>query len=110
MSERYFAVCGRPSHSGGMLQVPETLAERASQDLGAVDNNRIGQLQETIAAVARRWSPTPHSVLPPGKEPRGLAFLTNSPYDALVEVSIKAPQSPRVPLRISPASARNEAS
>jgi streptomycin 6-kinase len=68
MSEPYFAVCGRPGHSGGMLQVPETLAERASQDVGARGGSWIGQLPETIAAVTRRWSLTPHSVLPSGKE------------------------------------------
>jgi streptomycin 6-kinase len=51
-----------------MMQVPKTLAERASQDLGARGGSWIGQLPETIAAVVRRWALTPHSVLPSGKE------------------------------------------
>ncbi len=38
--------------------------------------------------------------------PRGLAILTNSPYDALREVGLKALQSSRVRLRISTASTR----
>jgi streptomycin 6-kinase len=51
-----------------MLQVPETLAERAHRDLGIRGDSWIGQLPEIVAAVVRRWSLTPHSVLPLGKE------------------------------------------
>jgi streptomycin 6-kinase len=51
-----------------MLQVPETLAERARRDLGSRGDSWIGQLPEIVAAVVRRWSLTPHSVLPLGKE------------------------------------------
>jgi serine-type D-Ala-D-Ala carboxypeptidase/endopeptidase len=49
------------------------------------------------------------AVIDTPEAPRGLAILTNSPYDRLVEVSLKALQSPRVRLRISPASTRKEA-
>jgi serine-type D-Ala-D-Ala carboxypeptidase/endopeptidase len=41
---------------------------------------------------------------------RGLAILTNSPYDALLEVGLKALQSSSVRLRISTASTRKKAS
>jgi streptomycin 6-kinase len=67
-----------------MLQVPETLAERANQDLGARGDNWIGQLPETIAAVARRWSLTPHSVLPPGKELSVVIAVTTAAGDPAV--------------------------
>ncbi len=51
-----------------MLQVPETLAERASRDLGARGRSWIEHLPGIIAAAERRWSLTTQSVLPVGKE------------------------------------------
>ena len=50
------------------------------------------------------------AVIDTPQAPRGLAILTNSPYDALLEVGLKALRSSRVRLRISTASTRKEAS
>jgi serine-type D-Ala-D-Ala carboxypeptidase/endopeptidase len=51
------------------------------------------------------------AVLDTPKEPRGLAILTNSPYNAaLLEAGLNALQSARVRLRISTASTRKQAS
>jgi serine-type D-Ala-D-Ala carboxypeptidase/endopeptidase len=50
------------------------------------------------------------AVIDTPKAPCGLAILTNSPYDALLEVGLKALQSSRVRLRISTASTRKAAS
>jgi streptomycin 6-kinase len=67
-----------------MLQVPETLAERASQVLGARGRSWIGQLPETVDAVVRRWSLTPLSVLPLGKELSIVIAVTTAAGDHAV--------------------------
>ena len=61
-----------------MLQMPEALAERASRDLGARGRTWIGDLPEIIAAAERRWSLTPQSVLPVGKELSVVIAVTTS--------------------------------
>ncbi len=67
-----------------MLQVPETLAERASRDLGAEGRGWIGRLPETIAAAERHWSLTRQSVLPVGKELSLLLSVTTATGDCAV--------------------------
>ena len=61
-----------------MLQVPETLAERASQDLGARGRSWVEHLPEVIAAAVRHWSLTPQSALPVGKELSILIAVTTA--------------------------------
>jgi streptomycin 6-kinase len=67
-----------------VLRVPEALAERASRDLGARGDRWIAQLPETIAAVVRRWSLTPHSVFLPGKELSVAVAVTTAAGDSAV--------------------------
>ncbi len=61
-----------------MLHVPQTLAERASEDLGDRGRRWIEHLPEIIAAAEKRWSLTPQSVLPPGKELSVLIAVTTA--------------------------------
>lgn len=61
-----------------MLQVPATLAERASQDLGAEGRSWIEHLPEIITAAQRHWSLTLRSVLPPGRELSVLIAVTTA--------------------------------
>ncbi len=61
-----------------MLQVPETLAQRASRELGAAGRSWIEHLPEIVSAAERRWSLTPHSVLPVGKELSLLIAVTTA--------------------------------
>jgi streptomycin 6-kinase len=75
-------------HSGWMLQVPATLAERASQDLGAEGRRWIGHLPEIVTAAQRHWSLTLKSVLPPGKELSVLVAVTTAAgHPAVLKVS-----------------------
>jgi streptomycin 6-kinase len=66
------------------LQVPEMLAERASQVLGARGRSWIEQLPETVDAVVRRWSLTPLTVLPLGKELSVVIAVTTASGDPAV--------------------------
>jgi streptomycin 6-kinase len=70
-----------------MLQVPEALAERASRDLGARGRIWIGHLPEIIAAAQRRWSLTPQSVLPVGKELSIVIAVTVAGHPAVLKAS-----------------------
>ncbi len=71
-----------------MLQVPETLAERAGRELGADGRSWIEHLPEVIAAAERRWSLTAQSVLPVGKELSLLiAVTTDGGHPAVLKAS-----------------------
>lgn len=74
----YLAVRGRLSQGGGMLQVPEALAERARRDLGPDGRSWIEHLPEVVAAAEARWSLTSQSVLPVGKELSLLMAVTTA--------------------------------
>jgi streptomycin 6-kinase len=78
-----------------MLQVPGTLAERASRELGASGASWIGQLPDIIAAAGRRWSLTPHSVLPPGMELSIAIAVTTAAGDPAVLKACYPDANPR---------------
>ncbi len=71
-----------------MLQVPETLALRASRELGAEGRSWIEYLPDIVSAAERRWSLTLRSVLPVGKELSILIAVTTATGDpAVLKVS-----------------------